>query len=52
LRADPQLAAAYAAEKRRIADAVGWDKGAYSVAKGPFIQAVLARLGAVERRGG
>ena len=44
LRADPRLAAAYAAEKRRVADVVGWDKGAYSVAKGPFVEAVLARL--------
>jgi GrpB-like predicted nucleotidyltransferase (UPF0157 family) len=44
LRADPALAAAYAAEKRRVADAVGWDKGAYSVAKGPFVEGVLARL--------
>ncbi len=46
LRSDPALAHAYAAEKRRVAAAVGWDKGAYSVAKGPFIQAVLDRLGA------
>jgi GrpB-like predicted nucleotidyltransferase (UPF0157 family)/ADP-ribose pyrophosphatase YjhB (NUDIX family) len=44
LRADPALAAAYAAEKRRVAEAVGWDKSAYSVAKGPFVEAVLARL--------
>lgn len=44
LRADPRLAAAYAAEKRRAADAVGWDKGAYSVAKGPFVEAALARI--------
>ena len=44
LRADPALARAYAAEKWRVAEAVGWDKGAYSVAKGPFVEAVLARL--------
>ena len=44
LRADPALAEAYAAEKRRVADAVGWDKGAYSVAKGPFVERVLADL--------
>lgn len=45
LRADPSLAAAYAAEKYRVAESVGWDKGAYSVAKGPFVQRVLAGLG-------
>jgi GrpB-like predicted nucleotidyltransferase (UPF0157 family) len=44
LRADPALAAAYAAEKRRVAALVGWDKRAYAVAKGPFVEAVLARL--------
>lgn len=44
LRADPALARAYAAEKRRVAEAVGWDKGAYADAKGPFVAAVLARL--------
>ena len=44
LRADARLAAAYAAEKRRVAEAVGWDKRAYSLAKDPFIQRVLARL--------
>jgi GrpB-like predicted nucleotidyltransferase (UPF0157 family) len=44
LRADPGLAAEYAAEKHRVAEATRWDKGAYSVAKGPFIQSVLARL--------
>ena len=35
LRADPALAAAYAAEKMRVAAAVGWDKTAYAEAKGP-----------------
>lgn len=49
LRADPALARAYAAEKRRAADAVGWDKGAYSVAKGPFVERVLAGLRAAGR---
>ena len=44
LRADPALAAAYAAEKRRVADAVGWDKRAYSLAKGPFVERALAGL--------
>lgn len=44
LRADPALAQAYAAEKERVADAVQWDKGAYSVAKGPFVERVLADL--------
>jgi GrpB-like predicted nucleotidyltransferase (UPF0157 family) len=44
LRADPALAAEYEAEKWRIADEVGWDKAAYSLAKGPFIEGVLARF--------
>ncbi len=44
LRTTPQLAAAYAREKRRVADEVQWDKAAYSLAKGPFISAALARL--------
>jgi len=44
LRADPTLAIAYEAEKRRVADAVGWDKAAYALAKGPFIQATLHRI--------
>ena len=44
LRADARLADAYAADKRRVADAVGWDKRAYSLAKDPFIQRVLAEL--------
>jgi GrpB-like predicted nucleotidyltransferase (UPF0157 family) len=49
LRAEPALAAAYGAEKRRVAELVAWDKGAYSVAKGPFVEAVLARLRAAGR---
>ncbi|MBD0320017.1 MAG: GrpB family protein [Gemmatimonadetes bacterium] len=44
LRADPALARAYAAEKWRVAEAVGWDKAAYSLAKGPFVERVLAGL--------
>ena len=44
LRADRALAAAYAAEKYRVAESVAWDKAAYSVAKGPFVQRVLATL--------
>ena len=52
LRADPALAAAYAAEKRRVADLVAWDKHAYSEAKGPFIRAVLDEAeGAADPRG-
>lgn len=49
LRADTALAAAYEAEKRRVAEAVEWDKGAYSVAKGPFVERVLAGLRAAGR---
>jgi GrpB-like predicted nucleotidyltransferase (UPF0157 family) len=44
LRSDPALVTAYAAEKQRVAEAVGWDKAAYSVEKGPFIRAVLRHL--------
>jgi GrpB-like predicted nucleotidyltransferase (UPF0157 family) len=44
LRADADLAARYQAEKLRVADAVGWDKTAYSVSKGAFIEQVLAAL--------
>lgn len=44
LRADAVVAAAYAAEKKRVADAVAWDKTAYSDAKGPFIASVLRRI--------
>lgn len=44
LRADPELAAAYAAEKWRVAEAVGWDKATYSVAKGAFVERTLAEL--------
>jgi GrpB-like predicted nucleotidyltransferase (UPF0157 family) len=48
LRADAALAAAYAAEKQRVAAAVAWDKAAYSREKGPFVERVLA---AVRRAG-
>ena len=44
LRAQPQLADAYASEKYRVAEAVEWNKAAYSIAKGPFIQSALERL--------
>ncbi len=44
LRADPALAAEYAAEKYRVADVVQWDKSAYSLAKGAFVQQILSRL--------
>jgi GrpB-like predicted nucleotidyltransferase (UPF0157 family) len=42
LRADPALVSAYAAKKYRVAEAVGWDKAAYSIAKGDFVQRVLS----------
>ena len=44
LLADPQLAAAYAAEKYRVAEVVGWDKGAYAIMKGTFVERVLRDL--------
>lgn len=44
LRADPEIAAAYIAEKLRVAELVAWDKAAYSNAKGPFIQRMLQAL--------
>ena len=47
LRADGALAAAYAAEKYRVAGRVGWDKAAYAVEKGPFVMRTLARLRSV-----
>ncbi len=49
LRADPKLAAAYHAEKWRVAEEVGWNKGAYSVSKGAFVERVLAGLRAAGR---
>lgn len=49
LRADAALAAAYAAEKQRVAAAVNWDKGAYSAAKSPFVERALASLRAAGR---
>ena len=50
LRADPALAAAYEAEKHRVADEVAWDKAAYSLAKGAFVERVL--MGLRSRRSG
>jgi GrpB-like predicted nucleotidyltransferase (UPF0157 family) len=44
LRADPTLAAAYEAEKYRVASAVGWDKSTYALAKDPFVQRALEVL--------
>ena len=44
LRVDPSLATAYAAEKYRVADAVGWDKSANALTKGAFIDRVLAEI--------
>ncbi|HEX8254066.1 MAG TPA: GrpB family protein [Thermoanaerobaculia bacterium] len=44
LRADPALVAAYAEEKQRVAEAVGWDKAAYALEKGAFVERVLERL--------
>ena len=44
LRADPSLAAAYMEEKRRVAETVAWDKAAYSIAKGQFVERVLQTL--------
>ena len=46
LRADPELAESYAAEKRRVAESVAWNKGAYSLAKGPFVRRILDAKGA------
>lgn len=45
LRADPALAAAYATLKRELAQRHADDKAAYTAAKGPFIQRVLAAAG-------
>jgi GrpB-like predicted nucleotidyltransferase (UPF0157 family) len=44
LRADPVLVEEYMTEKRRVAELVGWNKGAYSVTKGDFVQRVLERI--------
>lgn len=49
LLADPALAAAYAAEKQRVAELVHWDKTAYSIEKGPFVLRTLAELDRTER---
>jgi GrpB-like predicted nucleotidyltransferase (UPF0157 family) len=49
LRADPRLADEYMAEKRRVAELVGWNKEEYSVGKGDFVQRVLERIRVAER---
>ncbi len=49
LCADPSLAAAYAAEKYRVAENVAWDKAAYSIAKGAFVEQVLASARSLNR---
>jgi GrpB-like predicted nucleotidyltransferase (UPF0157 family) len=41
LRDDEQLRRAYEEEKLRVAQEVDWNKQAYSLGKGPFIQDVL-----------
>jgi GrpB-like predicted nucleotidyltransferase (UPF0157 family) len=46
LRAYPELAASYIAEKQRVAESVAWNKLEYSLAKGPFIRGVLDALDA------
>ena len=43
LRERAEVREAYAREKLRAAEAVGWDKRAYSLEKGPFIERVLDR---------
>lgn len=43
LRTRDDLREAYALEKRRVAAAVGWDKRAYSLAKGAFVAELLDR---------
>ena len=45
LRADSSVREAYVREKLRVADLVGWDKLAYSLAKAPFIESVLEKSG-------
>jgi GrpB-like predicted nucleotidyltransferase (UPF0157 family) len=42
LRTRPDLRSAYAREKLRAAQAVGWDKARYSIEKGAFIEGVLS----------
>lgn len=52
LRGSADLRAAYEREKLRVAEEVGWDKRAYSVAKGAFIEDALRGGGdAVEAAG-
>ena len=52
LRARPDVAEAYAREKRRVADAVAWDKTAYADAKGPLVQRVLREHGLLDAPAG
>ena len=43
LRVNAAVREAYAREKLRIAEKVDWDKAAYSLAKGTFIESILER---------
>ena len=43
LRVNAAVREAYAREKLRVAEMVDWDKAAYSLAKGPFIESILER---------
>ena len=43
LSANSAIREAYAREKLRVAEMVDWDKAAYSLAKGPFIESILER---------
>jgi GrpB-like predicted nucleotidyltransferase (UPF0157 family) len=45
LRRKSDLCEAYAREKVRVAERVAWEKGRYSVQKGPFIEALLEAEG-------
>jgi len=45
LRERADLRSAYAAEKRRAAQAVNWDKSRYAIEKGPFIREFLKSEG-------
>jgi GrpB-like predicted nucleotidyltransferase (UPF0157 family) len=45
LRMRADLRSAYASEKLRVAEEVGWRKGPYSTGKGPFIEALLESEG-------
>jgi GrpB-like predicted nucleotidyltransferase (UPF0157 family) len=45
LQSNAAVREAYACEKLRIAEMVDWDKAAYSLAKGSFIESILERYG-------